>query len=84
VRPILEEPSGASLTGFAAETEDALHVILLREVTERGDFSLPVDGFASPVLLATNAGAEVSLTDGNLCVHLDAPRSYAWIRLERR
>ena len=53
-------------------------------MTERGDFSLPVDGFASPTLLATNAGAEVSLTDGNLCVHLDAPRAYAWIRLEKK
>ena len=84
VCPILEEPSGASLTGFTAKTEDALHVILLREVTEREDFAFEVEGYTSPTLLATNANAAVSLTDEALRVRLDAPRSYAWIRLEKK
>ena len=84
VCPILEEPSGASLTGFTAETEDALHVILLREVTEREDLAFEVEGYTSPTLLATNANAAVALTDETLRVRLDAPRSYAWIRLEKK
>ena len=82
VRPICEEPSGAALTGFAATTDGALHLILLREVTDRDTFSVEVgEGFAAPALIASNAETEVTLADGVLTVRLSSPRAYAWIRL---
>lgn len=84
VRPIGEEPSGVSLTGFAAETEDALHLVLLREVTERDTFTVEIgENFAAPVTVATNADVEVALREGRLTVKLSAPRAYAWIRIAR-
>ena len=85
VCPIGEEPSGCALTGFAAETEDALHMILLREVTERNSFSFSIDtNFESPVLLATNAEVENHIENGMLTATLSAPRSYAWLRFTRK
>ena len=85
VRPICEEPSGASLTGFAAETEDALHLILLREVTDRDLFTVkPGEGLGAPTLITTNANADVTVQNGELQVRLDAPRSYAWIRFSKK
>ena len=85
VRPILEEPSGTSLTGFAAETEDALHLILLREVTDRDLFDVSVgEGYGAPTLITSNANADVKLNAGELQVRLDAPRAYAWVRLEKK
>ena len=84
VRPICEEPSGASLTGFAAETEDALHLILLREVTDRDLFTVKLgEGLGAPTLITTNANADVTVEKGELQVRLDAPRSYAWIRFTK-
>ena len=84
VRPLCEEPSGASLTGFAATTEDALHLILLREVTDRDTFTVEVgEGFGAPALIASNAETEVMLERGTLTVRLSDPRAYAWIRLTK-
>ena len=85
VSPICEEPSGASLTGFAAECEDALHLILLREVTDRELFTVNVgEGFGAPELIATNTSVDVTLEGGALQARLGAPRSYAWIRLAKK
>ena len=84
VRPICEEPSGASLTGFCAETEDALHLILLREVTDRDLFTVkPGEGLGAPTLIKSNAKADVVFENGELQVRLDAPRAYAWLRFAK-
>ena len=82
VCPIGEEPSGASLTGFLAKAENATHLILLREATERNCFSIDLSGaYQTPTLLASNAKTQITVQAGNLQVTLEAPRSYAWIRL---
>ena len=84
VRPICEEPSGVSLTGFAASADDALHLILLREVTDRDTFTVEIgEDFSAPVLIASNADAEMTLKGGTLTVRLSSPRAYAWIRIPR-
>ena len=85
VIPFGEEPSGCSLTGFIAETENAFHVILLREVTERDTFSLAIDtDLDVPTLLASNTEVNISTEDNVLTATLSAPRSYAWIRFTRK
>lgn len=85
VRPIGEEPSGCALTGFAAETEDAFHVILLREVTERNTFSLVIDAdLESPALLASNTDVDTHKEGNILTVTLSDSRAYAWLRLARK
>ena len=84
VRPICEEPSGVSLTGFAASADDALHLILLREVTDRDTFTVEIgEDFSAPVLIASNADTEMMLKGGTLTVRLSSPRAYAWIRIPR-
>jgi len=85
VSPIGEEPSGATLTGFSADTEEALHLILLREVTDRDTVTVELpQGLELPEVLATNTEAKLSTGEGRLSVTLSAPRSYAWIRLSRK
>ena len=73
------------MTGFAAETEDAFHVILLREVTERNTFSLVIDAdLESPALLASNTDVDTH-KEGNIrTVTLSDSRAYAWLRLTRK
>jgi hypothetical protein len=85
VRPIGEEPSGCALTGFAAETDDAVHIILLREVTDQNTFSFSIGTkLGSPDLLASNTEVETHVENGILTATLSAPRSYAWLRLTRK
>ena len=84
VRPIGEEPSGASLTGFIADSEDALHVILLREVSDRDTFSLDLGaGYDAPVLVASNTKTTVTLENGKLTATLEDRRSFVWLRLQK-
>lgn len=85
VRPIGEEPSGAALTGFIAETEDSLHLILLREVTDRASFTLAPDAeLEAPALIAANTGVETHMEAGAFTARLADPRAYAWIRFPRK
>ena len=85
VRPILEEPSGCSLTGFAAETDSAMHLILLREVTERDTFSLPISSeLETPDVLASNTEVDMHIENGMLTARFSTQRGYAWIRFPRK
>lgn len=85
VCPIGEEPSGCSLTGFAAETEGALHVILLRESTDRSTLNLPIGlDLEAPTLLASNTEVDVRTENNLLTATLSAPRAYAWLRFARK
>ena len=86
VRPIGAEPSGASLTGFAADTGDSVHLILFREATELEDTFLLDMGFepASLEVIKEKAKSEISLDGSGLKVTISEPRSYAWIKVNKK
>ncbi len=85
VRPIGEEPSGCALTGFVAETEDAVHVILLREVTDRNTFNVAIDAdLEAPTLIASNSEVDTCIDNNVLTATLSLPRAYAWLRFARK
>ena len=80
VTPIGEEPSGCALTGFMARHKTAMHLILLREGTERDTHIVPRPaGCGEGVLLASDTEVTVSSEGDTLHVRLKDPRSYAWI-----
>ena len=84
VRPIGEEPSGASLTGFAAETDDSIHLVLIREATERDTITLDLDSsLAGYELIAEKSPTTVILDGGKLTVRFSEPRTYTWLRLKK-
>ena len=84
VRPIGEEPSGASLTGFVADTADTLHVILLREVANSDTLTLDLGTeYGAPVLVAGNTESTVTFENGRLTAKLADQRSYIWLRLPK-
>ena len=84
VRPIGEEPSGASLTGFAAETEKELHLILFREVTDRTSFALDL-GISTEKATVIKSKSPTTLTKNgtSLTVEFSEPRSYVWVKIEK-
>lgn len=85
VRPIGEEPSGGALTGFAAETDNALHVILLREMTDRNTITIKLGTeFDTPTLIATNTEIDACVENGVLTATLSDPRAYVWLRFDRK
>ena len=84
-RPIGAEPSGASLTGFIADTGDSVHLILFREATEVEDTFLLDLGFepASLEVIKEKAKSEIYLDGSGLMVTISEPRSYTWIKLKK-
>ena len=82
VSPIGEEPSGASLTGFLAETHEAYHLLLFREATERDvmTVSLPSD-IKSIEMIAKNTETNVRISGNTITATFSMPRSYAWIKI---
>ena len=84
VRPIGEEPSGASLTGFAADTGDLLHVILFREATDRDTVTVDLGVELSSVeIIKEKCPASVTVDGSRLTATLTEPRSYTWIKLKK-
>ena len=84
VSPIGEEPCGASLTGFLAETSDAYHILLFREVTDRQDMTVTLPSFVKNVeLIAQNTPTQISTGDNTLTATFSQPRSYVWLKVEK-
>lgn len=84
VRPTGETPTGASLTGFIADTGDSLHVILLREATERD--AITVDLGITPAsieLIAEKTETSHAVHGTTLTVAFSSQRSYVWLRLAK-
>ncbi len=85
VRPIGEEPSGASLTGFAADTGDSLHLILFREATDRDTLSVDLGVELSGVeLIKEKCPTSVTFDGSRLTATLTEPRSYLWLKLAKK
>jgi hypothetical protein len=82
VRPIGEVPSGASLTGFAADAGEVTHLILFREATDRAvaTFTLPVESATAEVLYS-NADAQIKIENGVATAEFSKPRAYAFVKL---
>ena len=84
VSPIGEEPCGASLTGFLAETSDAYHILLFREVTERDEMTLALPSSVKGVeIIAQNAKTKVARSGNTLTATISLPRAYAWLKAEK-
>lgn len=84
VYPIGEEPSGASLTGFVAECDNSVHILLFREVTERDTLTVTIDKSIGGVeLIKESSPSSFIYTDGKITAKLCTPRSYLWLRAEK-
>ena len=84
VRPIGEEPSGESLTGFIAETDTAIHLTAFREVTDRNTLTVKLpSAVRSYELIAAKSDTEIILNGDTVTVKMSSPRSYAWIKLDK-
>ena len=85
VRPIGEEPSGASLTGFAADTGDSLHLILFREATDRDTITVDLGVELSSVeVIKEKCPTSVTVDGSRLTATISAPRSYIWITAKKK
>ncbi len=85
VTPIGERPSGRSMTGLCAETEDAVYLMLFREVTDREyhTFTLPCSKLNALECLASNCNASASLNENTVTVHFGKARGYAFLRFQK-
>jgi alpha-galactosidase len=82
VAPIGEEPSGASLTGFLADTPKAYHLLLFREATDRNTMTIPLPrDIKSVEAIAQNAKTEIAVNGNQLTATFAMPRSYAWFKI---
>ena len=85
VRPIGEEPSGASLTGFAADTGELLHLILFREATDRDTLTVDLGVELSGVeVIKEKCPASVTAYGSRLTATVSEPRSYLWISARKK
>ena len=86
VYPIGEEPSGASMTGFSADTGDEIYVSVFRECTERESFTFDVGHQLTGdcELLLSNTAVEYSANGSLLTVDFSKMRSYAWFVLKKK
>ncbi len=83
VYPIGNEPSGASMTGFAAYMEEECHLVLFREATDekRAVYTLPRE-IAAFELVAANTTANVELNGNAVTVSFGKKRSYVWLKVK--
>lgn len=85
VRPVGEEPSGASLTGFAADIGDSIHVILFREATERDTVTVDLGAYLSAIEIIKEKAPATATADGSrLTVTFAEERSYVWLKIAKK
>jgi alpha-galactosidase len=85
VYPIGEEPSGASMTGFVADCGSYMHILLLRECTERNEFTFDIGArMANIELIASNSDGGIMEKGKSLTVSFGAPRTYIWLKARKR
>ena len=81
VRPIGEEPSGCSMTGFVAKDEKSVHVILLREVTNRDTYTFVTnENLQNAEVICSNTDVQVTIDQSSVTVRFEKPRAYVWLR----
>lgn len=79
--PIGDEPCGASLCGFKAESETATHLVLFREVCDRDTITVELPK-TSCEIIASNDAVSFDLKDNTLTVTFSKQRAYVWLRLQ--
>lgn len=84
VSPIGEEPSGESVTGFLADADSSLHLLVFRESTDKNTLTVRLPRAAKTAeVIAANSECKVSLEGDCVTVSLAAPRSFAWVKLNK-
>ena len=84
VYPIGEEPSGASMTGFVAESDGVIHLLLFREHTDRESFTFDIGNNIGEEAELVQSNTEVSFTKdgGRISVKFGKKAAYAWFRIK--
>ena len=81
VRPIGEEPRGDSLTGFIAEGDREMHILIFREATDKEELSFSIGSCVKSFeILLSSAPASARIDGSMISARIGAPRSYLWIR----
>ena len=84
VSPIGEEPSGASMTGFTASSDNGIHAILFREVTDRDTYTFSLDeNFDKAELVCSNTDVAFKAEGNSVTVKFGKKRSYVWLMAKR-
>jgi alpha-galactosidase len=85
ILPIGLKPDGWSWTGFAAVGKDdaATYALLFRELSPEATCTLNLPGPAAKGAEILAGKGRAHLKKGELKVRIDAPRGYAFVRLER-
>ncbi len=80
VTPLGEVPCGRGMTGFCARLEDKAYLVLLREVTDRDEytFSLPVP-VSDPKILASNTEGAVTARGSAVTATFGKERGYLFV-----
>ena len=83
VYPVAEEPNGAAITGFVAQSNEIREIILIRECCERNTYTLKLDkAIQSAELIFSNTEIEISACGSDMTVKFGKMRSYAWIKVK--
>lgn len=80
VEPIGSLPDGYAFTGFDAKLGGGGYLILLRE---SGEARFSYSGISEVEVLASSGGFEYTLSDGELSVGFEKPRSYAFLKYSK-
>ena len=84
VKPIGEEPSGCSMTGFYASGEQTAHAILLREVTDRDTYTFVLDEHIQGAeVICSNTDVNITTAENTVTVRFGKPRAYVWLKLKK-
>ena len=82
VSPIGDEPSGESVTGFLADADSSLHLLVFRESTDKNTLTVRLPRAAKTAeVIAENSECKVSLDGESVTVTLASERSFAWVKL---
>ena len=84
VCPIGEEPSGASMTGFVAESDSCSHILLLRERSERESYTFDIgkEILGDLELISSNTEIDFSSSGKSITVKFGKMAAYAWFRIK--
>ena len=85
VVPVGNRPNGANFSGYCCIGEDATHLILFRETTDKDSFTfnLPqnIDGKAVEIIYQ-NADASLKVDGDTVSVKFSDERSFVWLKVK--
>jgi hypothetical protein len=69
------------MTGFLAKDEKSVHVILLREVTNRDTYTFVTnENLQNAEVICSNTDVQVTIDQSSVTVRFEKPRAYVWLR----